>query len=155
MLLLLPEEVDSRHLRLGANRRSQIKAMLTSSSPHVHSFLQSVLQQPEPGLEVARQVTGLLPPASYLPQVSCVKCYSSWLTLGCIPLNSVQASPVMVSGLLLPLLLLLPPPPGPGSLRPLLSQSCPAPARGCSRLYDSSAHQVLIPLRLPLLVTPG
>ena len=76
VLLLLPEEVDSRHLRLGSNRRSQIKQMLSLSAPHIAQFLQSVLL--EEASTVARQV-------------SVVKCYSSWLTLGCIQLASVQA----------------------------------------------------------------
>ena len=35
VLLLLPEEVDSRHLKLGSNRRSQIKQMLSLSVPHI------------------------------------------------------------------------------------------------------------------------
>ena len=77
VLLLLPEEVDSRHLRLGSNRRSQIKQMLSLSAPHIAQFLHSVLV--EEGSGVARQV-------------SVVKCYSSWLTLGCIQLSSVQVN---------------------------------------------------------------
>jgi len=82
VLLLLPEEVDSRHLRLGANRRMQVKQMLTLSSPHIGQFLQSVLSDPATGSQTGRQV-------------SVVKCFCSWLTLGCIPLDSVQSSPVM------------------------------------------------------------
>ena len=77
VLLLLPEEVDSRHLRLGSNRRSQIKQMLSLSAPHIAQFLHSVLV--EEGSGVARQV-------------SVVKCCSSWLTLGCIQLSSVQVN---------------------------------------------------------------
>jgi hypothetical protein len=42
VLLLLPEEVDSRDLRLGANRR-QVKGMLAASSPHITQFLAYVL----------------------------------------------------------------------------------------------------------------
>ena len=79
VLLLLPEEVDSRHLRLGSNRRSQIKQMLSLSAPHIAQFLHSVLV--EEGSGVARQV-------------SVVKCYSSWLTLGCIQLSSVQVDEI-------------------------------------------------------------
>ena len=79
VLLLLPEEVDSRHLRLGSNRRSQIKQMLSLSAPHIAQFLHSVLV--EEGSGVARQV-------------SVVKCYSSWLTLGCIQLSSVQVNEI-------------------------------------------------------------
>ena len=78
VLLLLPEEVDSRHMRIGANRRAQIKQLLTASAPHVTQFLQQMVESGGAGR-----------------QVSCVKCYTSWLTLGCVPLASVRASPVM------------------------------------------------------------
>ena len=74
VLLLLPEEVDSRHLRLGSNRRSQIKQMLSLSAPHIAQFLHSMLV--EEGSGVA-------------PQVSVVKCYSS-----CIQLFSVQVNEI-------------------------------------------------------------
>ena len=71
--------MDSGHLRLGLNRRSQIKQMLSLSAPHIAQFLHSVLV--EEGSGVARQV-------------SVVKCYSSWLTLGCIQLSSVQVNEI-------------------------------------------------------------
>ena len=76
VLLLLPEEVDSRHLRLGANRRHQVKQMLSASHTHITQFLSTVISSPS-------------------HHVSCVKCYSSWLSLGVIPLDSVLTSPVM------------------------------------------------------------
>ena len=69
--------MDSGHLRLGLNRRSQIKQMLSLSAPHIAQFLHSMLV--EDGSGVARQV-------------SVVKGYSSWLTLGCIQLSSVQVN---------------------------------------------------------------
>ena len=53
--------VDSGHLRLGLNRRSQIKQMLSLSAPHIAQFLHSMLV--EDGSGVAQQV-------------SVVKCYS-------------------------------------------------------------------------------
>ena len=43
VLLLLPEEVDSRHLRLGANRRQQVKDMLSGSSQYIIQFLGTVI----------------------------------------------------------------------------------------------------------------
>ena len=79
VLLLLPEEVDSRHLRLGANRRQQVKEMLSSSYSHVTQFLGTLVTSSATSAQL----------------VSCVKCYSSWLTLGVIPLDTVLASPVM------------------------------------------------------------
>ena len=69
--------VDSGHLRLGLNRRFQIKQMLSLSVPHIAQFLHSLLV--EDGSGVARQV-------------SVVKCYISWLTLGCIQPSSVQVN---------------------------------------------------------------
>ena len=47
--------VDSGHLRLGLNRRSQIKQMLSLSAPHIAQFLHSMLV--EDGLGVAWQVS--------------------------------------------------------------------------------------------------
>ena len=79
ILVTLPEEVDSRALRLGANRRQQVKEMLSSSAGQVTHLLSSLLNCPGP--ESVR--------------ITCVKCYGSWLTLGVIPLDSVLASPVM------------------------------------------------------------
>ena len=64
VLLLLPEEVDSRHLRLGSNRRSQIKQMLSLSSPHIAQFLQSLLAEPATANDVVRQVHCTLHTAS-------------------------------------------------------------------------------------------
>ena len=135
VLLLLPEEVDSRHLRLGSNRRSQIKQMLSVSAPHIAQFLQSVLL--EEASTVARQV-------------SVVKCYSSWITLGCIQLSSVQACRLMLpknqkktkilftfflhcnTGIASD---------GPGSVGSLLPTIGAAAARGFCRLHDCAPHQ--------------
>ena len=78
VVLLLPEEVDSRHLRLGANRRQQVKEMLASSSPHITQFLASVLATGQDQLKVIT-----------------VKCYSSWMTLGAISLDTVLTSPLL------------------------------------------------------------
>ena len=81
VLLVLPEEVDSRHLRLGANRRQQVREMLSGSSEYIIQFLDTVItSQPSPA-----------------QLLSCVRCYSSWLTLGVIPLTSVVSSPIMVT----------------------------------------------------------
>jgi transportin-3 len=71
VLLLLPEEADSRHLRLGANRRQQVKEMLL---PPITQFLAT-------GQDQKKVIT--------------VKCYSSWMTLGAISLDIVLTSLVM------------------------------------------------------------
>ena len=82
VLLLLPEEVDSRHLRLGANRRQQVKEMLSGSHQYITQFLGTVITSDQ------------------TQKVNCIKCYSSWLTLGVIPLDSVLSSPVMGTAVL-------------------------------------------------------
>ena len=125
VLLLLPEEVDSRHLRLGSNRRSQIKQMLSLSAPHIAQFLHSVLV--EEGSGVARQV-------------SVVKCYSSWLTLGCIQLSSVQVNEmchqifhrVFPTGFSSN---------GLSSVCVVFAKISAATTRGLRRLHDRPAHQ--------------
>ena len=125
VLLLLPEEVDSRHLKLGSNRRSQIKQMLSLSAPHIAQFLHSMLAEDRSG--VARQV-------------SVVKCYSSWLTLGCIQLSSVQVNamchkiihrvfPTGFSSY------------GLGSVCVVFAKISAATTRGLRRLHDRPAHQ--------------
>ena len=58
---------------------SQVRDILTASAPHITAFLVSVLG--------AGGQDGL--------RVTVVRCYSSWLSLGAIPLSSVLASPVM------------------------------------------------------------
>ena len=132
VLLLLPEEVDSRHLRLGSNRRSQIKQMLSLSAPHIAQFLQSVLL--EEASTVARQV-------------SVVKCYSSWITLGCIQLSSVQACRLMLpknqkkNEDIIYILLTGIASDGPGSVGSLLPTIGAAAARGFCRLHDCAPHQ--------------
>ena len=86
VLLLLPEEADSRHLRLGANRRQQVKEMLL---PPITQFLAT-------GQDQKKVIT--------------VKCYSSCMTLGAISLDTaVLSSPLM--GLRAP----SPPPPLPNT----------------------------------------
>ena len=117
--------VDSRHLRLGLNRRFQIKQMLSLSAPHIAQFLHSVLV--EEGSGVARQV-------------SVVKCYSSWLTLGCIQLSSVQVNEIchqifhrtFPSGFSSN---------GLSSVCVVFAKISAATTRGLRRLHDRPAHQ--------------
>ena len=64
VLLLLPEEVDSRHLRLGSNRRSQIKQMLSLSAPHIAQFLHSMLMEDESGWRRKSRLSSATAPGS-------------------------------------------------------------------------------------------
>ncbi len=45
VLVVLPEEIGSRHLRLGANRRNEIIEELKVNSPHVNDFLRACIAQ--------------------------------------------------------------------------------------------------------------
>lgn len=83
VLMLLPEEVDSRHLRLGGNRRQQVKEVLQRSAPALSHLLQSCLA----GEAHANNMLNV--------QILVIKCYSSWLTLGVVPLCNVQTSGLM------------------------------------------------------------
>lgn len=73
ILTLLPEEVHSRKLHLGENRRHQVIAQLESASPTVLNFFRQCLTvslgpTPPPGV-----------PAD-LMKVSILKCLASWVT---------------------------------------------------------------------------
>ena len=117
--------MDSGHLRLGLNRRFQIKQMLSLSVPHIAQFLHSLLV--EDGSGVGRQV-------------SVVKCCSSWLTLGCIQLSSVQVNEkchqifhrVFSTGFSSN---------GLSSVCVVFAKISAATTRGLRRLHDRPAHQ--------------
>ena len=108
--------VDSRHLRLGLNRRFQIKQMLSLSAPHIAQFLHSILV--EDGSGVAQQV-------------SVVKCCSSWLTLGCIQLSSVQVNKNVIKSFIA----------FSPQASPVMGLAVSALSRGLRQLYDRPAHQ--------------
>jgi len=81
VLMVLPEEVDSRHLRLGANRRQEVKDELKKSSDALSQLLDSCLSNATDNqLHIQNMV---------------IKCYSSWLILGVLPVNSVTTSGVI------------------------------------------------------------
>ncbi|XP_023333907.1 transportin-3 isoform X1 [Eurytemora carolleeae] len=81
VLMLLPEEVDSRHLRLGANRRQEVKEDLQKSSAAMSQLLQSCLNTSTDN--------------SLTLQIMVLKCYSSWIILGVVPLNTMHSSSVL------------------------------------------------------------
>lgn len=82
VLVVLPEEVNSRHLRLGANRREEAVAELRAAVPEVLDFLSVCLNHK------ASKV-------SY--KASVFKCYTSWLHLGVIPLDEIDQNEVMIA----------------------------------------------------------
>ena len=112
--------MDSGHLRLGLNRRSQIKQMLSLSVPHIAQFLHSMLV--EEGLGVARQV-------------SVFKCYSSCIQLFSVQVNEIchqifhHIFPTGFSS------------DGLSSVCVVFAKVSAATTRGLRRLHDRLAHQ--------------
>jgi len=81
ILTVLPEEVQSRHLRLGQNRRNEITAHLTSSGAHiVIQFLNNCLAD----TSKKRLTTNIL------------RCFTSWLAAGTIRLQEIERQAVMI-----------------------------------------------------------
>eukprot|EP00088_Acartia_fossae_P042626 TRINITY_DN4480_c0_g1_i2.p1 TRINITY_DN4480_c0_g1~~TRINITY_DN4480_c0_g1_i2.p1 ORF type:complete len:953 (-),score=229.01 TRINITY_DN4480_c0_g1_i2:485-3304(-) len=81
VLMVLPEEVDSRHLRLGANRRHEVKDDLKNCAEALSQLLDSCLSNATDNqLHIQNMV---------------IKCYSSWLILGVLPVSSVSSSGVI------------------------------------------------------------
>lgn len=73
ILTLLPEEVHSRKLHLGENRRHQVTSHLESASPIVLSFLRQCLNS---------TLGPATPPGVSLDlmKISILKCFASWVT---------------------------------------------------------------------------
>ena len=84
VLVVLPEEVGSRHLRLGANRRQQVTAQLRNAANIVAQFLTTCLQSEQ-----------LLSRNSSV-RTSILRCLKSWLEIGAFPLQGIEQNPVMV-----------------------------------------------------------
>ena len=84
ILIVLPEEVSSRHLRLGANRREGITRELRQSARIVTDFLHACLNNQ------AQQHQQY--------KVNVFKCFTSWLALGVISLEGIECHPVIVEG---------------------------------------------------------
>lgn len=84
VLVVLPEEVNSRTLRLGANRREVITEQLTASAHMVAEFLRGCLASDE----LCRRI----------PQVrlSLLRCLSSWIQLGAMPLQGIERNEAMI-----------------------------------------------------------
>ncbi|XP_059617123.1 transportin-3 [Phlebotomus argentipes] len=75
ILTLLPEEINSRYLRLGKNRRTEIHAELKKDSRTVLEYLLACLQ------------TGGHEPAT---QMRTIKCFTSWLSIHAIELCDIR-----------------------------------------------------------------
>lgn len=77
----IPEEIDSKHLRLGENRRLELAKELESCSPIVLNFLQTCLMNDK---------TPLLKRID----MDAVKCFTAWVKMNTIPLEAAASSAV-------------------------------------------------------------
>jgi transportin-3 len=77
VLVVLPEEVSSRQLRLGANRRNEVTEELKQSSHFVNEFLKVCVN------------------ANPQYKLSAFKCLASWLQIGAISLENIDNNDVM------------------------------------------------------------
>lgn len=80
ILTLIPEEIDSRYLRLGANRREEIHKQLDAAAPKVLEFLCMCMQQGDASQEKIINST--------------LRCYSAWVAMQAIPLQQSAQSPL-------------------------------------------------------------
>lgn len=81
VLKLIPEEIDSRYLRLGANRREEIHKQLDSAAPKVLEFLCMCLRQADVGTN-ERILNATL------------RCFSAWIAIQAIPLQNFSENPI-------------------------------------------------------------
>lgn len=95
ILTLLPEEVNSRYLRLGANRRDEIVKELEANANAVHEFLcqcvttaNSAQQQHQAG----DQQRAALPFDPDTIQTWAVKCFTSWVSVSAIQVSYFASS---------------------------------------------------------------
>ncbi|XP_018314649.1 transportin-3 [Mycetomoellerius zeteki] len=84
IMTVLPEEVNSRSLRLGANHRQHILHELNTNADTVTEFLKMCLKNSGDNLQI---------------QVTILRCFTSWITVHAIPLKSVPSSEVFMYAL--------------------------------------------------------
>lgn len=81
-LRYIPEEIESRYLRLGDNRRKQVLKNIETSSPIVLSFLQKCLEA-KCHSEMNQRI-----------QLDTISCFTSWVKMKCIPLSEAASAAV-------------------------------------------------------------
>lgn len=74
ILTLIPEEIDSRNLRLGANRRDEMTNELTMNSRRVSEFLQQCLLSRQQDEQLHQKI---------------IKCFTSWTSLNLFKIEDV------------------------------------------------------------------
>ncbi|XP_014470428.1 PREDICTED: transportin-3 [Dinoponera quadriceps] len=84
MLRVLPEEVNSRSLRLGANHRQHILLELKASADILTEFLKMCVKNGGENIQV---------------RTTTLRCFTSWITVHAIPLEAVPSSDVVAYAL--------------------------------------------------------
>lgn len=95
ILTVLPEEVNARYLRLGANRRDEIVKELEANADTVLEFLcrcvsnaNTALQQNNNACQAGeQQQRAALPYAPAAIQTWAVKCFTSWVSVSAIQVS--------------------------------------------------------------------
>jgi len=85
ILVVLPEEIASRRLRLGANRREEIRAEFRASAGLVNQFLNHCLATAQ------QKDTG----GSGHVKANVLRCLSSWLNVNAIGSDGVESNPLV------------------------------------------------------------
>lgn len=91
ILKFLPEEINSRYLRLGANRREQIVKVLEANSNTVHEFLCQCVSN---ALSVQQQAHTVdrtaLPYDPEHIQTLAIKCFTAWVSVSAIQITDIS-----------------------------------------------------------------
>lgn len=80
ILTLIPEEINSRYLRLGANRRQEVLRDLETNSNNVANFLQGCLMN-------SNQNEGI--------QIKILKCFNAWILISVFKLPDITDNMVL------------------------------------------------------------
>ncbi|KAI9585971.1 transportin-3 [Glossina fuscipes] len=80
ILTLIPEEMDSRYLRLGANRREEVHLQLEAAAPKVMEYLCMCMHVSETNQEKILNAT--------------LRCYSTWVAIHAIRLQQSAQNPL-------------------------------------------------------------
>lgn len=84
ILTVLPEEANSRSLRLGANRRHHMLLEFNASADTVTEFLKMCLKNGSDNVQI---------------RVTILRCFTSWITVHAIPLEAIPSSDVITYAL--------------------------------------------------------
>ncbi|KAF7379433.1 transportin-3 [Vespula maculifrons] len=80
IMTVLPEEVKSKSLRLGANRRQHVLVELIATADTVTEFLKMCLKDGGDNVQI---------------RVTILRCFTSWITVRAIPLQTIPTSEVV------------------------------------------------------------